>query len=128
VARHCTLARQIGKPIVLEEFGMTRDGGAVDAASATAARDSFFSFLSELLLDQYRAGSPLAGSNFWTWGGERHAMAPFAPGALSDQAPGEPPHEPEGLNAVYDTDTSTLAVLRDHALAVARAPGSLHFT
>lgn len=118
IAQHCTLARQLGKPIVLEEFGLTRDGGAVHAGSATSTRDAFFSFIGDLVLDGMRSGLPLAGSNFWTWAGEGRPAAPHALAGSSDQAPGDPPHEPQGLNSVYDTDITTLALLRDHATTI----------
>jgi mannan endo-1,4-beta-mannosidase len=115
VERHGALARRLGKPIVLEEFGLTRDRGAVEAGTPTVARDGFFSFISEVLLGEMRSGSPLAGSNFWTWGGEGHAPPAVVPGESAASAPGDPPHEPQGLNSVYDTDISTLAVVQEHA-------------
>ena len=116
VRRHCALARVLGKPLVLEEFGLPRDRGAVGGGSPTTARDGFFSYLSAVLLEELRAGCPLAGSNFWTWDGEAHGAAPTPPVDAQGPVPGEPPHEPQGLNSVYDTDTTTLTVLREHAL------------
>ncbi len=115
VERHSALAHRLGKPLVLEEFGLTRDGGAVEAGTPTVARDGFFTFLSDVLTGEMRAGSPIAGSNFWTWGGEGHAPPVDEPAALVASAPGDPPHEPQGLNSVYDTDASTLAVVQEHA-------------
>ena len=115
VQRHGALARRIGKPIVLEEFGLPRDRGAVAAGTPTVARDGFYSFISDLLLGEIRSGSPLAGSNFWTWGGEGHTPPAGATEETDVSAPGDPPHEPQGLNSVYDTDISTLTVIRGHA-------------
>jgi mannan endo-1,4-beta-mannosidase len=118
IAQHCELARRLGKPIVLEEFGLTRDGGAVDAGSVTTKRDGFFDFIGGLVLGEMRSGSPLAGSNFWTWAGEGRPDAQQPAAGLPAQAPGDPPHEPQGLNSVYDTDITTLAVLRNHASTI----------
>lgn len=115
VGRHSALARRLGKPLVLEEFGLTRDGGAVEAGTPTMARDAFFAFLTDVLAGEMRAGSPLAGSNFWTWGGEGHAPPADHPVSAVASAPGDPPHEPQGLNSVYDTDVSTLAAVHAHA-------------
>jgi mannan endo-1,4-beta-mannosidase len=115
VRRHGDLARRLGKPIVLEEFGLTRDHGAVEAGTPTVARDGFFAFVGEVLLKEMRGGAPLAGSNFWTWGGEGHAPPVESDAGPTASAPGDPPHEPQGLNSVYDTDNSTLAVVQDHA-------------
>jgi mannan endo-1,4-beta-mannosidase len=116
--RHGALARRLGKPIVLEEFGLTRDRGAVEAGTPTVARDGFFTFVGDVLLEEMRNGSPLAGSNFWTWGGEGHAPPASAAPESTIAAPGDPPHEPQGHNSVYDTDVSTLAVVREHARLV----------
>jgi mannan endo-1,4-beta-mannosidase len=115
VQRHGALARRLGKPVVLEEFGLTRDRGAVEAGTPTVARDGFFAFVADVLLEEMRSGSPFAGSNFWTWGGEGHAPPAGAGAWGTTVTQGDPPHEPEGLNSVYDTDVSTLSVVRDHA-------------
>jgi mannan endo-1,4-beta-mannosidase len=115
VERHSALARRLGKPIVLEEFGLTRDRGAVEAGTPTVARDGFFAFVGALLLEGMGSGAPLAGSNFWAWGGEGHAPSIDTGEEATTGAPGDPPHEPQGLNSVYDSDLSTLAVVHEHA-------------
>jgi mannan endo-1,4-beta-mannosidase len=66
-----------------------------------------------------RAGGPLAGSNFWAWGGEgrsAHEDHKFMPGDTSYV--GDPPHEPQGWYSVFDNDQSTKEVIRAHASAV----------
>lgn len=60
------------------------------------------------------AGSPLAGSNFWTWGGygvPQHEDSRWRPG---DPLVGDPPQEPQDLNSVFAGDESTLAIIRRH--------------
>ena len=56
-----------------------------------------------------QAGHALQGANFWTWGGEGRAGTdkPDSAAALT----GDPFCEPQGLNSIFDTDTSTLAVI-----------------
>jgi mannan endo-1,4-beta-mannosidase len=125
IERHVALARTLGKPIVLEEFGLSRDGGAVDALSPTSARDGFFAFLSEMLYRSALSGSPFAGSNFWTWDGEAHAPKKEIAWGPDEHVPGDPPHEPQGFNSVYDTDESTLAVLSAHATSMKSIGGPL---
>ena len=79
VGRHVALARQLGKPLVLEEFGLTRDGGAVDAGSPDDRTGWFLRVpLRTCYCDFARSDSPLAGSNFWTWGGEERTQVPTA--------------------------------------------------
>lgn len=123
IQRHADLARRLGKPLVLEEFGLTRDRRAVDAASATTERDAFFAQVCDHLMNEYRAGSPLAGSNFWTWAGEERAVQTAGEAGDHADLPGDSPHEPQGLNSIYDTDTSTLAILEDHAASIAQISG-----
>jgi mannan endo-1,4-beta-mannosidase len=48
------------------------------------------------------------GANFWAWGGEGRTGGDMSSaGALM----GDPFCEPQGLNSVFDTDQSTLAVI-----------------
>jgi mannan endo-1,4-beta-mannosidase len=125
VDRHVHLARRLGKPLVLEEFGLSRDGGAVDPESPTEARDSFFAFLSEVMYDSARSGSPLAGSNFWTWGGEAHTAGTESTVSPEEPHPGDPPREPQGFNSIYDTDAPTLEIIRAHAFNMQSIAGPL---
>ena len=113
--RHMELAASLGKPIVLEEFGLSRDSGNVQPGSPTVARDSYFEFLTGVVYDSARSGAPIAGSNFWAWGGEAHGVRNNQLWKPGDQLLGDPPHEPQGFNAIYDTDTTTVDILRRHA-------------
>ena len=69
IDRHIDAAGKLGKPIVLSEFGLNRDGGSYDPASGTAARDRFYRAIYGRLLQRMQAGDAIAGSNFWAWGG-----------------------------------------------------------
>ena len=59
--------------------------------------------------DSCKAGRALQGANFWTWAGEGRASA----GKMDTAATlmGDPFSEPQGLNSVFNTDKSTLAVI-----------------
>jgi mannan endo-1,4-beta-mannosidase len=58
-----------------------------------------------------KAGRALQGANFWAWGGEGRA------GAVNMNSTsalmGDPFSEPQGLNSVFNTDKSTLAVIAE---------------
>jgi mannan endo-1,4-beta-mannosidase len=59
--------------------------------------------------------SAVAGSNFWSWGGygmPQHEDARWRPG---DPFVGDPPQEPQGLNSVFASDTTTLNLIHEHA-------------
>lgn len=118
VQLHTALAERLGRPLVLEEFGLSRDHGAVAGGATTTARDAFYAIVTGLLDSAARSGAPLAGSNFWTWGGEKSDVQHDTAARPADRQPGDPPHEPQGFNAVYGSDVSTLAILRGHAEAL----------
>jgi mannan endo-1,4-beta-mannosidase len=52
----------------------------------------------------------LQAANFWVWGGEGRVDSPKK---YAGKFPGDPPCEPQGLNSVFDTDTSTLAIIKN---------------
>jgi len=111
-ARHFAVADAVGKPVVLEEFGLDRDAGLV-VECPTTSRDRLYAELFGLLEASAAHGGAAAGSNFWLWGGEGRpphtgAVSPDGVGA------GEMPQEDPGLNTVFDCDRSTLKILRDH--------------
>ncbi|QNN65148.1 mannanase [Sphingomonas rhizophila] len=86
LARQIAIASQLGKPLVVEEFGFPRDSGGFERSASTRWRDRFYGLIFELALDSMRAGGPVAGTNFWAWGGEgraAHADFAFKPGDSS---------------------------------------------
>ncbi len=119
VARHIAIARQLGKPLVIEEFGLIREARAFAPGSPTADKDRFYRTIYGLALEDMKAGGPTAGTNFWAWNGEGRAQHPDAWFASGDKSfVGDPPQEEQGLYGVFDTDASTLAVIAEHAAAV----------
>jgi sialate O-acetylesterase len=118
---HIDYAKTLGKPIVLEEFGLNRDGGSFDIKSSTKVRDRFYGEVFGLIQKRASAGDPIAGWNFWAWGGAgRAANADYwwRPG---NDFVGDPPQEEQGLYSVFDSDASTVQVIRDAAQRL-RAP------
>jgi mannan endo-1,4-beta-mannosidase len=118
LAQQIHIARRLGKPLVIEEFGMPREGGSFDPGTATTHKDLFYQLIYAAVLDSLRSGGPLRGANFWAWGGEgraQHADHHFERGDTSYL--GDPPHEPQGWYSVFDSDASTQAVIRDYAAA-----------
>ncbi|MDQ0251393.1 mannan endo-1,4-beta-mannosidase [Sphingomonas kyeonggiensis] len=117
IAQHIALATDMGKPLVIEEFGYPRDGGGYDPESATHFKDLYY----KLIYDAVEANpSIIAGSNFWAWNGEGrpvHGDHRFRPGDTAWL--GDPPHEPQGWYGVFDSDASTRTVIQAHARALA---------
>jgi len=120
VADHVRLARRLGKPLVIEEFGFARDIG-YDRGTATLWRDRFYRLIYELAQADATVGGPIAGTNFWAWGGAGRAGGAghrYVAGPASYM--GDPPHEPQGWYSVFDTDASTRRIISDHAAAMTR--------
>jgi mannan endo-1,4-beta-mannosidase len=110
IQEHHKVAEQIGKPVVLEEFGYPRDGFQFSKTSATDARDSYYDYVFQLVMgDEFPL---LNGCNFWGWGGLANpANLRWQP---YDEYTGDPAQEEQGLNSVFASDTTTLKVIKRH--------------
>ena len=108
--RHVFDMAVLNKPLVLEEFGLARDWEPVhdiyDTQSSTLYRDRFYKAMFDEVFSMIQKGGPLAGDNFWAWGGASR------PG---DNWLGDPPHETPGWYSVYHTDASTITLISSHA-------------
>jgi mannan endo-1,4-beta-mannosidase len=107
---HAVEAVSLGKPLVLEEFGLARDYASLhdifDPNSATTLRDRFYTSMFEQVLTAISLGEPLAGANFWAWAGSARPGYAWI---------GDPPHETAGWYSVYNSDSTTLAIIAEYA-------------
>jgi mannan endo-1,4-beta-mannosidase len=110
---HIAVAEALGKPIVLEEFGLDRDGGTTPA-HPVGCRDRLYGMLLGRIEESIARGGSAAGSNFWLWGGEGRPPAAGEPPPNDGIGAGDMLQEAPGLNAVLDCDSTTLAVLSAH--------------
>ena len=108
-------AQKLGKPVVLEEFGVSRDGGDFDPQALTSKRDSYYEFVFSEALGNARNGGLIKGCNFWSWGGEGRPVRPGEMWKEGDDLIGDPPHERQGWYSVYDHDHSTLNIIKKYA-------------
>ncbi len=108
-----------GRPIVLEEFGYPRDRFLFAAGSPTIGRDAYYQYVFNMVRDSEK----IAGCNFWGWGGlaqVKHTIwQPF------DDYVCDPAQEEQGLNSVFATDSTTLAIIQTSCQALNQAP-NLH--
>jgi len=119
IDEHIEYAEKLGKPLVLEEFGLPRDGGALTPGAPTHYRDRLYALVFDRVERSSSVGGPLVGSNVWSWGGFGRAAHDDARWRDGDTSyTGDPPQEPQGLNSIFDADVSTLALLREHAKAL----------
>lgn len=113
---HEKIAQRVGKPWVLEEFGLPRDQGSFSPKSTTLYRDRFVRSVCEALRRSEQEGGFLSGLSIWSWAGEGLP--------LNDKGefwyPGRPltgdnPTEPQGWYSVFSADGTTKRLLSEAA-------------
>jgi mannan endo-1,4-beta-mannosidase len=117
---HVRLAKRIGKPLIIEEFGFPRDGEGYDPVTSTEYRARYYKMIYDVTEASLATGGPVVGTNFWAWNGEaraNHKDYRFKDGDL--QYMGDPPHEPQGWYGNFDTDTTMLSLIGEHAARIA---------
>jgi len=102
---HVAIARKLEKPLVIEEFGYPRDSFAYTPASPTTARDKYYDYIFSMAMSD----SIVKGCNFWGWGGE--ARPQHEQWLVGDPYCGDPAQEAQGLNSVFDCDSTTLTTI-----------------
>ncbi len=116
INKHIELAIKLGKPVVLGEYGMERDGGTFRADTPVTARERFLNHVYNIVYENASKGGPLAGTNVWAWGGEARAKHDDGFWQKGDPFTGDPPQEHQGLNSIFDTDTTTHEVIKNHSI------------
>jgi mannan endo-1,4-beta-mannosidase len=109
---HICRTRTLDKPIVFEEFGIARDLNDFSPAAPVTVRDQYYA---EILghLHARAETHAVAGANFWAYAGESRPVPPFGGWWQPGHAlVADPPHEPQGWYSVYNSDRSTLAVVK----------------
>jgi mannan endo-1,4-beta-mannosidase len=113
--KHAIESATLGKPMVLEEFGLARDWNPLkdiyNPNSPTTYRDQFYTAMFEEIVSAISVGEPVSGANFWAWAGKARPGYPWI---------GDPPHETAGWYSVYDTDTTTLDIISSYATIMAQ--------
>jgi mannan endo-1,4-beta-mannosidase len=106
--RHLKEAQKLNKPLVIEEFGLPRDLHSYSISATTYNRDNFYNFIFNALMKN----PGIAGCNFWAFGGISRPI----PGQIfwkdGDEFMGDPAGEEQGLNSVFDSDSSTWQLIR----------------
>ena len=69
VAAHMATAADLGRPLLLEEFGWPRDGGSFHPKALTTWRDSFYELIFGMVVSSAESQGVLAGASFWGFAG-----------------------------------------------------------
>jgi mannan endo-1,4-beta-mannosidase len=111
INRHLALAKELNKPLVIEEFGLPRDAQSFSIKATTGSRDKWYNFVFGTMMQH----PEIAGANFWAFGGISRPI----PGQIfwkdGDEFMGDPGGEEQGLNSVFDCDASTWRVITKYA-------------
>jgi len=98
---------------VLEEFGLPRDAQSFNPTSTTTSRDQYYQAVFNEWKRSMKTNGPIAGCNFWAFGGTARPIAGQTFWKEGDDFMGDPPQEEQGLNAVFSTDNSTWKIIQD---------------
>lgn len=107
---NAAVAVKLNKPLVIEEFGLPRDGQSFDVSSTTELRDQYFSKILSQIGKQN-----ISGANFWAFGGTARPIKGQLFWKPGDDRMGDPRMEEQGLNSVFDGDKSTWKVIKGRA-------------
>jgi len=113
IEEHLKLAYIYGKPMVIEEFGYPRDNFEFAKGTPTTGRDAYYAHVFNKVVESAAEDGLLAGCNFWGWGGFAEQNPDSIWWQEGDDLCGDPAQEQQGLNSVYMSDASTVAVIRN---------------
>lgn len=95
------------KPIVLEEFGYPRDNMTIAQGSPVTGRDAYYNHV----FSEIKKTGKIKGANFWGWGGL--AQPTHEVWQAGDDYTGDPAQEAQGLNSVFASDSTTIAIIKN---------------
>ena len=100
IEQHAQLARNLNKPLVIEEFGLHRDGNSFDPSATVNNRNKYYDFV-------FKTGKEngVSGYNFWGFAGVPSNYNPK--GFMQKVMPysADPPQEEKVLYSVFMTDS-----------------------
>ncbi len=111
---HVAVAKTMNKPLVIEEFGISRDLRDYHPDASIHTRDRFYRTFFEAVYSYSCEKTPLMGCNFWSWSGEGRPVNPGDFWKTGDPMTGDPPHESQGWYSIYEKDESTLEIIKTY--------------
>jgi len=113
ISNHALIARQLNKPMVIEEFGLPRDGHKFSLETPTTNRDRYYTNIFDQVLSSAKENGIIAGANFWAYGGLARPSKTRVFWKPGDDLMGDPGQEEQGLNSVFNTDT-TMEIVKEY--------------
>ncbi len=113
IVQHARLAKQFNKPLVIEEFGLHRDGNSFSPNSSVNNRNKYYEYV-------FKTGKEngVSGYNFWGFAGLPSNFNPK--GFMQKGMPysADPPQEEQGLYSVFMGDISTWNMLHKYNISL----------
>lgn len=116
IDQHITVANNLKRPIIIEEFGLPRENENLTASSSVSNRNTFYAYIFDRIVESRKNNGPLQAANFWGFGGEGKAITKDGKWNPGDPLTTDPPQEPQGLNSVFSSDKSTLELVKKYNL------------
>jgi mannan endo-1,4-beta-mannosidase len=113
IEEHLAIANSFKKPMVLEEFGISRDNLEYHKAASINHRNQYFKDIFDVLLENVQNNTSFTGCNFWAWGGFGKVNTPREVSNNKMEFIGDPAHEPQGWYSVFESDASTLQLIKE---------------
>ncbi|MEO6549561.1 MAG: glycoside hydrolase family 2 TIM barrel-domain containing protein [Ferruginibacter sp.] len=108
ITKHASVANRLNKPLVIEEFGLPRNNHSFLPAASTTLRNNYYRQIFQIFNASVQNKREIAGCNFWGFSGSgRAAENQDFWWTEGDDYMADPPPEEQGLNSVFDNDTST---------------------
>lgn len=112
IQEHIQVAQELKKPVVISEFGFPRGKESLSKNASVVNRNTFYSVLFEMIEKSADEKGSLAGLNFWGFAGFAETNEKSGKWEKGDDFSADPPQEPQGLNSVFASDTSTLNLIK----------------
>ena len=112
IDKHAVIARQLNKPLVLEEFGLPRNLHQYNLDAPVSLRDQYFTTIFKRWNKSRISSDVLAGCNFWAFAGLGRPSGKTLFWSIGDDYIGDPPPEEQGLNSVFNSDISTWNIIQ----------------
>ncbi|QCX37652.1 beta-mannanase [Aureibaculum algae] len=109
---HILVAQRLQKPIVMSEFGFPREKESLSKEASVANRNIFYNAIFDRITESKKKQGVLAGLNFWGFAGYAKTNPDNGKWMHGDDFTADPPQEPQGLNSVFASDTSTLKIIK----------------
>ena len=114
IDKHVAIAEKLQKPLVLEEFGLPRNNQSFDINSGTSLRDNYYNDIFSTWQKSKASDGVIGGASFWAFWWHCPSSSKPVFWKEGDDYMGDPPMEEQGLNTVFDNDSSTWQVIESY--------------